>query len=68
MSHNSLLSIAECLRRLCDHDEGGDIAEYALLATLILLMVASAALAIGINGRNALNGVLSGIAGQLRSH
>ncbi len=68
MWHNSPSPLAECLRRLRNNDEGGDIAEYALLATLILLMVASAALAIGINGRNVLNGVLSGIAGQLRSH
>jgi Flp pilus assembly pilin Flp len=54
----------ELLRRLWHEDEGQDIAEYALMLTVILLIVAATVSAIGTNANNVFNAV----AGRLTSN
>ncbi len=51
----------ELLRRLWQEDEGQDIAEYALMLAVILLIVAATVTSIGTNA----NAVFSSAAGKL---
>jgi Flp pilus assembly pilin Flp len=49
----------ELLRRLWHEDEGQDIAEYALMLTVILPIVAATVSAIGTNANNVFTSVVS---------
>ncbi len=55
-------------RAILNDDGGQDIPEYALLATLIILLVASATMAIGTNAKTVFTTVVNGVAGHLRAH
>ncbi len=56
------------LRAILNDDSGQDITEYALLATLILLMVASAVMAIGTNAKIVFTAIVNGAAEHLRAN
>jgi Flp pilus assembly pilin Flp len=53
------------LRGIWSHDDGGELAEYALLAAVILLFVMSSALAIGTNAKTVFTTIFKSVAGQL---
>jgi Flp pilus assembly pilin Flp len=53
--------VADLLRKLWSDDRGQDIAEYALMLTVILLIVVAAVTAIGTNA----NTVFNSVAGKL---
>ncbi len=53
--------MADLLRKLWSDDRGQDIAEYALMLTVILLIVVAAVTAIGSNA----NSVFNSVAGKL---
>ncbi len=56
--------MASCMRALWQDDEGQDIAEYALMLTVILLIVVGALTAIGANA----NAIFNAVAGQLTAN
>ncbi len=56
--------MADLLRKLWSDDRGQDIAEYALMLTVILLIVVAAVTAIGTNA----NAVFNAVAGQLTAN
>jgi Flp pilus assembly pilin Flp len=55
------LIVADSLRKLWSDDRGQDIAEYALMLTVILLIVVAAVTAIGTNA----NTIFNSVAGRL---
>ncbi len=61
---NRRFVVADLLRRMGSDDRGQDIAEYALMLTVILLIVVAAVTAIGTNA----NAVFNAVAGQLTAN
>jgi Flp pilus assembly pilin Flp len=58
---NGRLVVADLLRKMWSDDRGQDIAEYALMLTVILLIVVAAVTSIGTNA----NTVFNSVAGKL---
>jgi Flp pilus assembly pilin Flp len=56
------------LRGVWSHDDGGEIAEYALLAAVILLFLMSSALAIGANAKTVFTTIFKSVAGHLSAN
>jgi len=54
-------SMADALRRLWSHDEGQDIAEYAVLLAVILVLVVGTVRLIGSNANNVFSAAASSI-------
>jgi len=54
-------SMANALRRLWSHDEGQDIAEYAVLLAVILVLVVGTVRLIGSNANNVFSATASSI-------
>jgi Flp pilus assembly pilin Flp len=54
-------SMADALRRLWSHDEGQDIAEYAVLLAVILVLVVGTVRLIGANANNVFSATASSI-------
>ncbi|MGO9648115.1 MAG: hypothetical protein ACLPOO_08670 [Terriglobales bacterium] len=53
--------MADALRRLWSHDEGQDIAEYAVLLAVILVLVVGTVRLIGANANNVFSATASSI-------
>jgi len=54
--------MASCLCKLWSHDEGQDIAEYAVMLAVILVLVVGTVRLIGGNANNAFSATASSIA------
>ena len=55
-------NMASCLRKLWSHEEGQDIAEYAVMLAVILVLVVGTVRLIGGNANNAFSATASSIA------
>jgi len=56
-----MTKLTELLRRLCTEDRGQDIAEYAVMLAVILVVVIGTIRLVGSNANNAFSAVASSI-------